>query len=97
MFTKWFDCYLFHYKTGSYIPKHKDPSCGKKIFRLNFEIVKAKVGGQFICDKMIWSFCNRVYLFRADTSYHYVTPIGVGSRWIFSMGFKVKKNKISAI
>ena len=90
-FTKVFDCYVFHYKEGSYIPRHKDPSGGRKIYRLNIEIVKPKAGGQFVCNKMIWSWASRIYLFRADTSFHYVTPIEQGSRWLLSFGFKPKK------
>lgn len=82
---------MFHYKQGSYIPKHKDPSSGRKIYRLNIELWKAKKGGQFNCPKMIWQFKDRIYLFRADTSNHYVTPIEEGSRWILSFGFKPRK------
>lgn len=88
-FSKLFDCYIFHYKLGSYIPKHKDPSAGRKIYRLNIELVKAAKGGQFVCNKMIWSLWNRIYLFRADDSYHYVTLIEQGSRWVFSIGVKL--------
>jgi hypothetical protein len=80
-----FDCYLFHYKTSSYIPKHKDPSKGKKLYRLNIELVCAKKGGKFCCNKTIWSW-GRMFLFRADDSYHYVTPIEEGSRWVLSFG-----------
>jgi hypothetical protein len=76
---------LFHYKTGSYIPKHKDPSKGKKLYRFNIELVSAKKGGQFVCNKKIWSW-GRMFLFRADDSYHYVTPIEEGSRWVISFG-----------
>ena len=90
-FSKCFDTYIFHYREGTYIPKHKDPSSGRKIYRLNIELVKAVSGGQFICNKMIWQWKDRIYLFRADTSYHYVTPIEKGSRWLLSFGFKPKK------
>jgi len=85
------DCYLFHYKQGSYIPKHKDPSGGRRVYRLNVELIKARKGGKFHCNKMIWSWRERIYLFRADTSYHYVTPIEEGSRWLFSIGWKPKQ------
>lgn len=80
------DIYLFHYKQGSYIPKHKDPSKGKRMYRLNFEIIKSDKGGQFICNKMIWHWRDRIYFFRADDSYHKVTPIEQGSRWVLSFG-----------
>ena len=94
LFTKWFDCYLFRYRTESYIPKHKDPSAGRRIYRLNIELRKAKSGGVFHCNKMIWSFKDRIYLFRADTSYHYVTPITEGERWVLSFGFKIKPSLV---
>jgi hypothetical protein len=90
-FTQIIDIYLFYYKQGSYIPKHKDPPSNKKIYRLNIELVKAKKGGQFICKKMIWSKWNRIYLFRADNSYHYVTPVEQGYRLLLSCGLKINK------
>lgn len=92
-FSKQFDCYLFHYKEGSYIPKHKDPRGGRKIYRFNLELIKAKKGGKFVCNNMLFSLGRRLFLFRADTSYHYVTPIEEGSRWVLSVGFKPKKKE----
>jgi hypothetical protein len=91
IFTRWFDCYIFHYKLGSYIPRHKDPSGGRRIYRLNIELKSATRGGQFTCGKIIWQFRQRIYLFRADANYHYVTPIEDGSRWLLSFGFKPKQ------
>jgi hypothetical protein len=90
-FSKCFDCYFFKYHEGSYIPRHKDPSSGRRVYRLNVVLKKPDEGGEFVCNKMIWSWKDRVFLFRADTSYHYVTPIEKGSRWLFSLGFKPKK------
>lgn len=92
IFTKFFDCYIFNYKNGSYIPKHKDPSGGRRVYRLNIELFKATTGGQFVCNKMIFSLFNRIYLFRADTSYHYVTKIQKGKRIMLSFGFKLPIN-----
>lgn len=88
-FSKSFDAYIFRYPEGSYIPKHKDPSCGRRIYRLNFVIKKAKNGGEFKCQKMIFSLFSRIHFFRADTSYHYVTKIEEGSRILLSFGFKL--------
>lgn len=87
-FCRRFDCYLFRYPTGSRIPKHKDPSFGLRHYRLNIELVRAKRGGQFICPNMIFSFW-RIHFFRADDSYHWVTPIEEGTRWLLSFGFRV--------
>jgi hypothetical protein len=96
IFTFWYsrllglDCYLFHYPTGSRIPKHKDPSKYGPHYRLNFELIKAKKGGVFQCRKNIFSLWGRVHLFRADKHYHKVTPIEEGSRWVLSFGFTWK-------
>lgn len=87
------DIYLFHYKTGSYIPKHKDPKNNGPMYRFNIELIKAKKGGQFVCKKMLWSWANRVFFFRADDSYHYVTKIEEGERWVLSFGKVMKKHK----
>lgn len=85
-----FDCYLFHYPEGSYIPKHKDPAKFGRQYRLNFEIISADSGGVFKCRRIIFSAFNRIYLFRADAEYHSVTRIESGSRWVLSFGFFVK-------
>jgi hypothetical protein len=85
---------LFRYDTNSYIPKHKDPANGRRIYRLNLEIVKAKSGGEFVCNKLLWSWANRVYVFRADNSYHYVTRVEQGSRWVISLGIKLKSKQL---
>ena len=84
---KW-DIYIFHYKEGSYIPKHKDPSKYGKHYRFNIELKKADKGGKFICSSVVfkwWRFC----LFQADANYHKVTKIEKGSRWVLSFGFTI--------
>ena len=92
-YSRWlgFDCYLFHYPTGSFIPKHKDPAKFGPHYRFNIELVKAKKGGEFLCKEMIFSLRNRIHFFRADDSYHQVTKIEEGSRWVLSFGFTLKK------
>lgn len=89
-----FDCYLFYYPQGSFIPKHKDPAKYGPHYRLNFELVKAKNGGKFICDRTVFSLFGRIHCFRADAFYHQVTPIEEGCRWVLSFGktFKKKQN-----
>lgn len=90
IFCKRFDCYLFYYKEGSYIPRHKDPSFGMRHYRLNFVLKDADVGGQFVCQKMIWSYKNRIFLFRADNSYHKIEKIEKGNRILLSFGIRIK-------
>ena len=87
------DLYLFHYKQNSYIPKHKDPGHSGAMYRLNIELVKAKRGGQFHCKKLLWTWHDRIYFFRADNSYHYVTRIEEGSRWVLSFGKVIRNNE----
>ena len=92
-YIKWlrWDIYLFHYPTGSLIPKHKDPAKYGAHYRFNVTLKKAKQGGEFKCNNVVfkwWRFC----LFRADANYHSVTRIEQGSRWILSFGFTFKSN-----
>jgi hypothetical protein len=99
LYSRWLgiDIYLFHYPEGSCIPKHKDPAKYGPHYRFNVELKKAKVGGEFKCANKVFSWWNRVHLFRADANYHRVTKIEKGSRWVFSIGwtnrFKKPKGK----
>lgn len=85
-----FDCYLFYYPTGSYIPKHKDPSKYGAQYRFNIELVSAKKGGKFICRNNIFQLFDKIFLFRADTEYHKVTKIEEGCRIVLSFGRFIK-------
>lgn len=88
-FCKRFDLYLFHYKEGSYIPKHKDPSFGMKHYRINVVLKKPDKGGQFICKNKLSLFNGRIICFRADTEYHKITKIEKGNRWLLSLGIRL--------
>lgn len=80
------DFYVIRYPTGSYIPPHQDKVEGRRHFRINIEIIKAKRGGQFICNKTILSI-GRLRFFRPDTESHMVTKIESGQRIILSLGW----------
>lgn len=82
---------MFHYPTGAYIPKHKDPKTNGAMYRFNIELWRANAGGQFVCKKMLWQYGNRMFFFRADDSYHYVTPIESGCRVVLSFGKTIKE------
>ena len=56
------------------------------MYRFNIELIEAKKGGKFICPKCIWSWKERIYFFRADDSYHHVTRVEEGERWVLSFG-----------
>ena len=80
------DCYLLRFPTGSEIPPHVDPVDGKRHFRLNIILRKARRGGEFICKNPIWNR-PRIKLFRPDQSEHSVTRVEEGSRLILSIGW----------
>ncbi len=88
-FCKRFDMYLFHYTEGSLIPKHKDPSFGYRHYRFNIVLKQPQLGGIFKCKNCIFSYHNRIHLFRADTSFHSVSRIEKGERWLLSFGFRI--------
>lgn len=85
-----FDCYIFHYPTGSFIPKHKDPAKFGPQWRLNFTLKKPIKGGEFVCNGPYYKWW-RFTLFRADFYYHYVNKIEEGERWLISFGFFPKR------
>lgn len=89
-----FDCYFIFYDTNTYIPPHKDPAPeGYKMYRLNIEFTKAIEGGEFKCEKVIWSLFNRVFLFRPDLYEHSVNRVTKGTRHILSFGKLMKDRK----
>lgn len=74
-----FDVYLLKFTQGASIPFHTDPVANARHFRLNIVIKAAHSGGQFLCDKPLWTLGKRVFFFRSDTSLHAVSkdPAGV--------------------
>ncbi len=58
--------------------------------RYTISYTNGKVCGDFICKKTILSLFNgRIVLFRADNSYHQITPITKGTRWLLSFGVRL--------
>ena len=88
-----FDCYLFYYKKGSYIPKHKDPSKYGKQYRFNIVLKKPSAGGEFVCKGKHFNLWDRFIFFRADRDYHYINKITQGTRLMLSFGFYFKGAK----
>jgi hypothetical protein len=82
------DCHLLKYPTGSEIKPHVDEVDGKKHYRLNIVLRKAKVGGVFSCEKSIINF-PRVKLFRPDLYEHSVSKIEDGERLVLSFGVAI--------
>lgn len=80
-----FDMYLLKYPVGAFIEYHIDEVIGKKHFRLNIELIRAKEGGELHIVDPIFHFW-RIAFFRSDTSYHAVSEIKKGQRLVFSLG-----------
>lgn len=83
-----FDMYLLKYPTGSSIPKHTDPVPGKRHWRLNYELRKARRGGNFNCSGNYFRL-GRLYVFRSDILQHEVSTIQEGSRLVLSIGVAI--------
>ena len=86
-----FDLYLLRFNEGSEVPLHKDPVRLGEHYRLNIVLKKAKRGGEFICQEMLWQ-TSRIKYFRSDISEHAVTKVSQGTRYVLSLGW-LKKNK----
>ena len=81
------DCYLLHYPTGSEIKPHTDKvDLQYDHYRLNFVLHKAKKGGIFKCDNVLFKL-GRLVVFRPDQNEHSVTQIEEGTRLVFSFGW----------
>ena len=81
-----FDCYILRYKQGAEVPEHTDPVDGKRHYRLNVVLKKARSGGEFVCSSTIFE-SSRIKLFRPDQAAHSVTRVDEGTRYVFSLGW----------
>ena len=90
-----FDMYILKFTKGASIPFHTDPVPNARHFRLNIVIKEASGGGQFLCDRPLWNFKDRVFYFRSDTSPHAVSKVLGGTRYVLSIGWlrSVKSGK----
>ena len=85
------DCYILRFNEGSYIKPHKDDVDDKyEHHRLNIILKNAKIGGEFICENVIYKNWFMNY-FRPDIETHSVTEITKGCRYILSIGWLKKK------
>lgn len=83
-----FDFHIIKYNDGDSIPPHIDPVDENQHYRCNFILKKPKSGGEFYCEKYnkFWRFI----FFRPDLYTHSVSKC-VGTRYILSFGFCIKK------
>ena len=77
--------YLIHHS----VMKHSDPVQKGRYYKLNFVLVKAKVGGVFECSNCIINLFNRIYLFRPDKYEHSVSKIESGKRVPLSFALNI--------
>lgn len=84
-FEPYFDLYLLKYPRGAYIPLHRDPVLGRRHYRVNIVLKKAEAGGEFRCDKALFSW-GRIVVFRSDIHPHEVAPVWRGCRYVLSLG-----------
>lgn len=85
-----FHVLIIRYKVGSKVPPHKDQATeGTKHYRLNIIIRESKIGGEFLCEKMIYE-SRRIKFFRADLYKHEVTEVKDRARYVFSIGWVIK-------
>lgn len=93
--AKWtpvpFDCYIIKYPTGSYIPPHRDKLKTRDHYRVNVILTRGE-GGEFICKNAIFK-SKRLNIFRPDLEEHSVTPVTKGTRYVFSVGWALRRKK----
>lgn len=77
------------YPTHHSVMKHSDPVQKGRYYKLNFVLVKAKVGGVFECSNCIVTLFHRVYLFRPDKYEHSVSKIESGKRVLLSFALNI--------
>ena len=86
------DLYLLRYTPGAHVPRHQDPVDGRRHYRANLEIRRARLGGHFGCDGPLLQL-GRLSLFRSDLTPHWVTPVEAGTRYVLSFGVALPNSR----
>lgn len=89
LYTKSIAINLVTYSKGHFVSRHIDMVDGGRLYKLNLILVKPKQGGVFETERAIFSFFNRIILFRPDLYEHEVTEITHGKRVLLSFAFKL--------
>lgn len=76
--------YLVRYTAGHRIIPHVDMVSEGRLYKLNCVLVKPEAGGEFCCERNIFSWFGRIILFRPDLYQHSVSRIECGNRWLLS-------------
>jgi len=89
IYTQRFAINLVTYSEGHFVPRHFDMVSGGRLYKLNFVLVRAKQGGIFETEEVIFSLFNRIILFRPDLYQHHVTKIISGKRVLLSFALRL--------
>lgn len=84
------DSYLIYYQEGSSIAPHVDNVQNGKHYRINIELKKAKLGGQFTLTGEPYFKLWRAVCFSPSEQEHQVSKIEKGYRLVLSIGW-IKK------
>lgn len=78
---------LVTYPEGHSVMRHNDPIGSGSYYKFNVVLKKPLEGGVFETDNVIFSFFDRIVLFRPDLNEHNVTRIERGRRVLLSVAF----------
>lgn len=81
------DCHVIRLPKGARVPPHRDPCPdGWEHHRINLTLRAARQGGITFCERPPHPR-TRIYRFRPDLVYHWVTAVREGSLWLLSVGW----------
>tara|TARA_R110002050_G_scaffold1244_5_gene8802 strand:- start:101197 stop:101496 length:300 start_codon:yes stop_codon:yes gene_type:complete len=89
LYTQRFAINLVTYYEDHFVPRHLDMVSSGRLYKLNFVLVQPQQGGIFETEGVIFSFFNRIILFRPDLYEHRVTKIIRGKRVLLSFALRL--------
>jgi hypothetical protein len=85
---------LVTYSEGHSVPRHLDMIESGRYYKLNFILIKAKQGGIFETEGVIFCLFNRIILFRPDLYDHSVSKIEKGKRVLLSFALHMPERSV---
>lgn len=82
--SPFFDLWLLRYPEGAHIARHQDEVTGRRHYRFNLVLKKARRGGDFKCGSFYR--VGRLVAFRPDKHWHEVSLVEEGTRFVLSLG-----------
>ncbi|WP_026294447.1 hypothetical protein [Salinimonas chungwhensis] len=77
------------YHEGHRVLQHNDPMGSGRYFKFNMVLIKPTKGGNFSCEKVIFSLFDRIFFFRPDKYLHSVSKIEKGKRKLLSVAMYI--------